>query len=37
MELKLFEHALKNIPVAGQKEYLVELLHNVKVFIHNTK
>ena len=37
MELKLFEHAPKNIPVAGQKEYLIELLHNVKAFIHNLK
>ena len=37
MELKLFDLAMKNIPIAGRKEYLIQLLHSVKTFIHNTK
>ena len=37
MELKLFELAMKNIPVAGRTEYLIQLLHSVNVFIHNAK
>ena len=28
---------MKNIPVAGQKEYQIQLLHSVNTFIHNLK
>ena len=37
MELKDFELAMKNIPVAGKKEYQIQLLHSVNVFIKNAK
>ena len=37
MELKDFELAMKNIPIAGQKEYQIQLLHSVNTFIHNLK
>ena len=37
MELKDFELAMKNIPIAGKKEYQIQLLHSVNVFIKNAK
>ena len=37
MEQKDFELAMKNIPVAGKKEYQIQLLHSVNVFIKNAK
>ena len=37
MEPKDFELAMKNIPIAGKKEYQIQLLHSVNVFIKNAK